>query len=223
MEPRTYEHLGIQPGDWGGSMIIWGTYVTKKVVSTGQFYCPRCANHRSYKLRRPKKWGHLYWIPIIPMEEFDRYVECDGCKGAYQEIVLNHDPVRAQRDMEDSLSRVICQIMCLMAGETGGVSLRLSDQIASSIHDILKIDMTPAAIHAAVSNGANDLQSVLSDVERQAPSLSARGKELVLRAALAAASSPLTEPRRAFGAEIGKRLGMMPAHVSGVLAEFAAN
>jgi len=53
-------------------MIIWGTYVTKKIVSTGQFYCPRCANHRSYKLRRPKKWGHLYWIPIIPMEEFDR-------------------------------------------------------------------------------------------------------------------------------------------------------
>src|SRR5215831_823784 len=101
-----------------GSMIIWGTYVTKKIVSTGQFYCPRCANHRSYKLRRPKKWGHLYWIRIIPMQEFDRYVECDGCKGAYQEIVLRHDPARAQHDFEDNVSRV---------------SLRLSDQIAASV------------------------------------------------------------------------------------------
>ena len=204
-------------------MIIWGTYVTKKVVSTGQFYCPRCANHRSYKLRRPKKWGHLYWIPIIPMEEFDRYVECDGCKGAYQEIVLRHDPARAQRDFEDKVSQMLCQIMTLMAGERDSVSLRLSDQIAASVRDILKIEMSPAAIHAAMSNGANDLQTVLSNVEQQAPTLSARGKDMVLRAALAAAPLPLTEPRRAFAMEIGKRLGMMPAHVSGVLAEFAAN
>jgi zinc-ribbon family len=204
-------------------MIIWGTYVTKKIVSTGQFYCPRCANHRSYKLRRPKKWGHIYWIPIIPMQEFDRYVECDGCKGAYQEIVLQHDPMRAQHNMEDNLSHMICQIMSMMAGERGSVSLHLSDQIAASIRDILKVEMTPAAIHAAVSNGANDLQSVLDNVEQQAPSLSARGKDLVLRAALAAAPSPLSEPRRAFAMEIGKRLGMMPAHVGGVLAEFATN
>jgi hypothetical protein len=204
-------------------MIVWGTYVTKKIVSTGQFYCPRCANHRGYKLRRPKKWGHLYWIPIIPMQEFDRYVECDGCKGAYQEIVLQHDPMRAQRDMEDNLSCMICQIMSMMAGERGNVSPHLSDQIAASVRDILKIEMTPEAIHAAVSNGANDLQSVLGNVERQAPSLSARGKDLVLRATLAVAPSPLSEPRRAFAAEIGKRLGMMPAHVSGVLTEFAAN
>ena len=204
-------------------MIIWGTYVTKKIVSTGQFYCPRCASHRGYKLRRPKKWGHLYWIPIIPMEELGRYVECEGCNGAYQEIVLQHDPERAQREFEDNIARMLCQIMSLMAGERDRVSLRLSDQIAASIRDILKIEMSPAAIQAAVSNGANDLQSVLSDIEQQAPSLSARGKDMVLRAAIAAASLPLTEPRHAFAAEIGKRLGMMPAHVSGVLAEFAAN
>jgi len=204
-------------------MIIWGTYVTKKVVSTGQFYCPRCANHRSYKLRRPKKWGHLYWIPIIPMEEFDRYVECDGCKGAYQEIVLQHDPSRAQRDFEDNVSRMLCQIMVLMAGERDSVSVRLSDQIAGSVRDILKIEISPAAIHAAMSNGANDLQTVLGNVEQQAPTLSARGKDMVLRAAIAAAPLPLTEARRTFAAEIGKRLGMMPAHVSGVLAEFATN
>jgi hypothetical protein len=205
------------------SMIIWGTYVTKKIVSTGQFYCPRCASHRGYKLRRPKKWGHLYWIPIIPMEEFDRYVECEGCNGAYQEIVLKHDPARAQRDFEDNVSHMLCQIMCLMAGERDSVSLGLSDQIAASVRDILKIEMSPAAIHAAMSNGANDLQTVLSNVEQQAPSLSDRGKDMVLRAALAAAPLPLTEPRRAFAGEIGKRLGMMPAHVSGVLAEVATN
>lgn len=204
-------------------MIIWGTYVTKKVVSTGQFYCPRCANHRAYKLRRPKKWGHLYWIPIIPMEEFDRYVECEGCKGAYQEIVLQHDPVRAQRDFEDNVSRMLCQVMCLMAGERDSVSPHLSDQVAASVRDILKIEMPPAAIQAVMSNGGNDLQAVLSNVEQQARLLSDRGKDMVLRAALAAAPLPLTEARRTFASEVGKRLGMMPAHVSGVLAEFATN
>jgi zinc-ribbon family len=203
-------------------MIIWGTYVTKKVVSTGQFYCPRCANHRSYKLRRPKKWGHLYWIPIIPMEEFGRYVECDSCRGAFQEIVLQHDPVRAQRNFEDDIARTLCQVMALMAGETDAASLRLADQIAASVRDILKIEISPAAIQDALSNGATDLDAVLGNVERQAPALSTRGKELVLRAAVDVAA-PLTERRHALAAEIGRRLGMMPAHVSGVLAEFAAH
>src|SRR5262249_59673512 len=118
---------------------------------------------------------------------------------------------------------MICQIMSMMAGERGSVSLRLSDQIAASIRDILKLEMPPAAIHAAVSNGANDLQTVLGNVEQQAPSLSARGKDLVLRATLAVAPSPISEPRRAFPAEIGNRLRMTPAHVDLVRADFATS
>ncbi|EYD77745.1 hypothetical protein Rumeso_00661 [Rubellimicrobium mesophilum DSM 19309] len=53
-------------------MIVWGSYVRKKVVGTGEFHCPGCGQQRDYKLQRPKKWGHLYWIPLIPMQEFDR-------------------------------------------------------------------------------------------------------------------------------------------------------
>src|SRR5262249_38639399 len=118
-------------------MIIWGTYVTKKVVSTGQFYCPRCSSHRSYKLRRPNKWGHLYWIPIIQTQEYERFVESDGSSGTYQEIVLQQDPARAQRDLEHNVTRTLGQIKGLMAGERDSVSQHLSDQIAASIRDIL--------------------------------------------------------------------------------------
>ena len=204
-------------------MIIWGTYVTKKVISTGQFYCPGCNNHRSYKLRRPKKWGHLYWIPIIPMDEFERYVECEACNGAYLEVVLQHDPIRAQRELEQNLSGMLCQLMSLMAGEKNGVSVRLSDLIAASVRDVLKVEMTPASIQAAIMASPTERATVLSNVERQAPALSERGKDQVLRAALLAAPEPLTESGRALTAEIGRRLGMMPAHVNGVLAELSAS
>jgi len=202
-------------------MIIWGTYVTKKVISTGQFYCPGCSNHRNYKLRRPKKWGHLYWIPIIPMEELERYVECDACNGAYREIVLQHDPIRAQREFEQNMSGMLCQVMSLMANERSGVSLRLSDLIAASARDILKVEMTPAAIQSAIGAGPTEPETVLSNVERQAATLSDRGKDLILRAALLAAPKPLTASGHALAAEIGRRLGMMPAHLNGVLAEFS--
>jgi len=204
-------------------MIIWGTYVTKKVISTGQFYCPGCSNHRNYKLRRPKKWGHLYWIPIIPMDELERYVECDACKGTYREVVLQHDPIRAQREFEQNVSGMLCQVMSLMANERTGKSMRLSDLIAGSVRDILKVEMTPASIRSAVGPGPAQPETVLTNVERQASTLSERGKDLVLRAAVLAAPKPLTSSGHALAAEIGRRLGMMPAHVNGVLAEFRAN
>ena len=204
-------------------MIIWGTYVTKKVISTGQFYCPGCSNHRNYKLRRPKKWGHLYWIPIIPMDELERYVECDACKGTYREVVLQHDPIRAQREFEQNVSGMLCQVMSLMANERTGMSMRLSDLIAGSVRDILKVEMTPASIRSAVGPGPAQPETVLTNVERQASTLSERGKDLVLRAAVLAAPKPLTSSGHALAAEIGRRLGMMPAHVNGVLAEFRAN
>jgi hypothetical protein len=101
--------------------------------------------------------------------------------------------------------------------------VRLSDLIAASVRDILKVEMTPAAIQAAIMAGLTDRATVLSNVERQAPALSERGKDLVLRAALLAAPKPLTESGRALAAEIGRRLGMMPAHVNGLLAELSAS
>jgi hypothetical protein len=206
-------------------IIVWGSNVTNKVVSTGQFYCLACRQQRGYKLRQPKEWATVFWIPIFPLKEFERYVECDACNATFGELVL-HDPDRAQRELDDeherdaNLARMICQVMALMAGERDGVSARLAGEIANAVRHILKREMPPEAIHAALTAGPIDPEAVLGNVERQAAALTDRGKELVVRAAAVAARKPLSDGSRALAAEVGRRLGVAPARVAGVLADF---
>jgi hypothetical protein len=77
-------------------------------------------------------------------------------------------------------------------------------------------------ILAAIAAGPDEPEAVLLDVGRQAASLSERGKELVLRAAVVAAPKPLTENSGTLAIEIGRRLGMKPEAVYATLAEFSA-
>ena len=181
-------------------MIIWGTYVTKKVISIGQFYCPGCNNHRNYKLRRPKKWGHLYWIPLIPMDEFERYVECEACNGAYREVVLQHDPIRAQRELEQNLSGMLCQLMSLVAGEKNGVSVRLSDLIAASVRDIVKVEMTRPP-SAAIMAGLTERATVLATSSGRRQRCRSAARIWCARRALAT-PKPLTRSAPALTAKV---------------------
>ena len=71
-------------------MIIFGTTSTRKLLGSGQFRCPQCDAQTRYEKRRAKRWGHLYWIPILPMDEFPPYVECMKCKGTFIDRVLEH-------------------------------------------------------------------------------------------------------------------------------------
>lgn len=202
-------------------MIVWGTYVTKKILESGQFYCPGCKQHRGYNLRRPKKWGHLYWIPIIPMEELARYVECTSCNKAWTEAALQYDPIREEGERNEKLSTMVAQVMALMAGESGQ-NMRLADTISATTRDLIAVEMKPEAVLAAVT-AARDPDTVLSNATTQAAYLTDRGKEIVLRAAISVApAQPLDDRGRAMALEIGQCFKMMPAHVNGVLAEVSA-
>lgn len=202
-------------------MIIWGTYVTKKIIQKGEFFCPGCAEHRGYHLRRPKKWGHLYWIPLIPMQELDRYVECTVCDKAWNETVLQHDPIREQHQRDDNLATTLAQLMLLMSGE-GGLTPALTDKIIEATERLLGVNATPESIASAVMSGS-DRNAVLSSTAQQADSLNDRGKEATLRAVIAVAPGrPLGEREWILASDIGKHLGMSSAHVSGVLTEMAA-
>jgi hypothetical protein len=209
-------------------IIVWGSRIINGVVSTGQFYCPGCRQERAYRLCQPKEWATVFWIPIFRLKEFDRYVECDGCNATYGEHILRQDPATAQRELDAereryvNLAGMLCQLMTLMADERNAVSARLTDQIAGAVRHVLKLEMPPEAIHAAIATGPSEPEAVLRNVERQAVALTDRGKELALRAAVVAARKPLAESRRALAAEVGRRLGVAPAQVNDVIAEFSA-
>lgn len=209
-------------------MIVWGTRVTNKVVSTGQFYCPRCMQQCDYKLRQPKKWGCIYWIPVFPLQEFEPYVECASCNGNYPVEALRHDrgtaqqQFDAQRELEGNLARMLCKVMALMAGEKNNVSPRLCSMIANAVRHVLKIDMPHGDILAAIAAGPDEPEAVLRNVKQQAASLTDRGKELVLRAVVVVAPKPLSESKLTLALEIGHRLGLTRERAYATLTEFSA-
>jgi zinc-ribbon family len=73
-------------------MIIFGTRVRHKTLSTGQFYCPNCKTQRNYDLRRARNYFALYFIPIIPMNTVGEYVTCQTCSTNFNPDVLKMAP-----------------------------------------------------------------------------------------------------------------------------------
>ena len=117
---------------------------------------------------------------------------------------------------------MLCEVMSLMAGERNDVSPNLCSLIANAVRRLLNIDMPPGDILAAIAAGPDEPEAMLRNVEQQAASLTDRGKELVLRAAVVAAPKPLTQSKLALAIEISRRLGMTIERAYATLTEFSA-
>jgi len=212
---------------WQGLMIVWGRSISNKVLDIGQFYCPGCRQRCGYALRQDQKWGTIYWVPIVSLEKSEPYVECAECHRTYPEAALRHDHASAQqqydaqRALEGDLSKMLCEVMALMAGEKHSVSPYLCGLVSNAVRRLLRIEMPEDDILAAIAAAPDQPEALLGNVERQAASLTDRGREIVLRAAVVAAPKPLTESSGTLAIEIGRRLGMKPEAIYATLAEFS--
>jgi transcription elongation factor Elf1 len=73
-------------------MIIWGSRGREKVISSGQFYCPKCNIMRPYKLKSVGRYFTLYFIPLFQTKKMGEYVECQFCHQAFKSEILDYRP-----------------------------------------------------------------------------------------------------------------------------------
>ncbi|HBX77313.1 MAG TPA: hypothetical protein DEG43_06690 [Acidimicrobiaceae bacterium] len=74
-----------------------GTTFKRKTLDDGTFSCynSNCKGRKngqekqSYKARQERKWFTVLYIPIVPMGEPQKYVECKSCKEVYPMSHLN--------------------------------------------------------------------------------------------------------------------------------------
>lgn len=64
-------------------MIVFGTKNTPSVINTGEFNCPNCQDRRNYTLKKNKKYFHVFFIPLIPMDNLGDSLECQKCSSSY--------------------------------------------------------------------------------------------------------------------------------------------
>ena len=90
-------------------MIIWGSRGRTKVISRGQFMCPRCQQLRPYEHKIIGKYFTLYFIPLFQTKKLAEYIECKFCSTPFETSVLNYDHT-LQKDVQDFLQSVQKQI-----------------------------------------------------------------------------------------------------------------
>lgn len=199
-------------------MIIYGTKHTTKTLQQGEFYCPHCTTRRAYVMARRKRWFHIYWIPLAPMEELPPYVECQVCKNAWQPKILEFDPEADRKEANRQIRRGIAYMLAKVASAAHLSPSRTEAEIASTLTELTGEASNAEEANRLMAEAATEGKDAEVYAKDLANLLSDRGRELVLRAAVslakldgAAAPAELTP--------IGLGLGMSSAHVSGVIAE----
>jgi len=76
-------------------MIIVGSMGIPFTRAKGEFYCPRCRTTKPFRDRHVRRFLTLYFIPLIPLDKIEEFVECGGCKEHFNRGALTYSPEAA--------------------------------------------------------------------------------------------------------------------------------
>lgn len=191
---------------FGLSVFFFGT------AGTGVFHCTRCGGDRHYKQKVGRRWFTLFFVPVIPLNEVGRVVECQTCRTRFDPAVLG----------------------IATAGQLGTALPLIYRTFAVAV---LRVGDSPAAREAArkVAGWAgaqpygpaeleHDLARLPPRLDDQTyhviQQLDADGRERIMLAAarVAAADGPMTDDERQVLTGIGQYLGLSVAAIRGTMA-----
>jgi len=206
-------------------MLIWGTKAVKKIVATGEFYCPNCSTTTSYKHVRARRHGHVYWIPLFPIGEGVNYVECNRCKATWQPNILDHQARDSSRT-QDLLGAAVLPAAIAVAAADGRVDREEVQLICQVVEGVTGAALEPGDVESAArSAGKSQLHTAQQLLRQVEPALSAEGKEMVLKVALMVASvdGSFDESEGEVIGVIASSLGITSDHFRGIVAGLGAD
>jgi len=204
-------------------MIIWGWRGVTSSTGQGVFHCPQCNSRRDYDKKRVQRYFTLYFIPLLPLNELSRYVECRSCRGTYREEVLQYDPQARQQEMQAEFRRAVRRVMVLMMMADGEVA-DSEKKLMSKVHQqLLGKPLGEAELQSEIAAVSREKTPIADYLARVEPYLNNAGKEIVVKAAflVAAADGQFQDGERKLLADVARALQMTPAHLTGIINEFA--
>ena len=202
--------------------IVWGSRGRNKTIGEGEYYCPECGDYRQYRKIAVTRWFTLYWIPLFPMgKPVGEYIECQSCKGTFNDRVLQFDPKGAQEKFEAAFSIAAKRVMFKLALADGHIDDAEIAQITRAFANITKREIDPADIGAELEAAKSDQRPIRDYVVDIAPTLNDTGKEQVLRAAIAVANADghLDPAELDELHELALALDLPKAYANGIFAE----
>jgi tellurite resistance protein len=214
-------------------IIVYGSYgITYSKGPPGEFHCPCCSGTRGYRHRRVRRFFHVFFIPLIPLNLAGEYVECAGCKGTYKLEVLEASKALIS-GMAAGMAQAPGQGPSLSEGQKAArrvlAMMTLADGRVEEAEIVAMLDYLRFAEKRSVTR-----DEVLAELEaaRTAPAdvetfcrqimgfLNEQGRQDVLKAAhmVASADGHVDPSEQKLLERLGIALGMKPAQVSSNLA-----
>lgn len=200
--------------------IIFGTRGVTLTGEKGDFHCPQCGPHNSFKIKKVRRFFTLYFIPIIPLDLLGEYLECSTCQGTFNTEVRDYDPSKAQEQIQAVYMVAMKQAMiCTLLAD--GV---IDDEEVKAVQEIFEelsgIQVTEDDLREeimGIQRQGEDALELLSTIGQE---LNDSGKEKVIVSVhrIAAADGHVDESEIEYIHQLGQAMGMSPAHVRGVLA-----
>jgi hypothetical protein len=211
-------------------LLVFGVRYLASVVATGLFHCPSCGGDRQYRLRRPRAWIHVFWIPVVPLRAAQEYVECALCRSRYQPSVLEVPTSERlgallSRGTRTAAAYVLTGLIAgPQAGRAGSTTARQDrgddvEVAASVLQRSLGPGYTPEMLAADLA--AHREGSDFTVLQQLAAQLTMLGKESLLRglADLVLALARSGEPDWRRVGHVAAAVGVTPTHLRGILDE----
>lgn len=202
-------------------MLIWGFKTLFKTLSEGVFFCPQCGGDRPYQLKLARRWFTLFFIPVFTYRQDGTHVECQVCKGAFNEAALQRQTNAALAVGKRDAMRVVAYSMLRAAGSPSAAARAKAAEAISSVVSSAG-DCTVAQVDAEWATAPIDLDAVVVPI---GDALQSGGREWLLSwaVAIALADGEVTAAERALLDRIGALLQMSSAHVAGVVTTAQQN
>ncbi|QEG39150.1 tellurite resistance TerB family protein [Roseimaritima ulvae] len=81
----------------GVPLIVIGSMNLTRTLARGDFSCPHCGRLQAYRLRARRPFLTVYLIPMIPLGDRERFVQCQQCRNRFDPAVLERDSPSTSR------------------------------------------------------------------------------------------------------------------------------
>jgi hypothetical protein len=198
-------------------VVLLGFQFHFRTTGRGRLHCQRCGGDRNYRQCVGRRWIHLIFVPVIPLDRVAEHVQCTTCGTRYRKEILAV-PTSAQMGAALPAGTRVAVAAMLRAGDQRSGVAR-----ASAIETV--------RISGVRDYGDSALGEDLTCAEGASSQLAAALRTLAVQLTMPAhewflaevvrvglADGQLSDGERYAARQIAAYLGLTPAHAHGVIS-----
>ena len=197
-------------------MVFLGFRFHFRVTGQGVLHCQRCGGDRKYRKCAGRRWIHVLFIPVIPLDRILEHVQCVECGTRYRsEVLVLPTLAQMQAALPDATRAAVAAM--LRAGIERSEPAR-----ACAIETVMRAGVED---YCEMSLGV-DLRKSEDECGELADALGRLALQLIMPAhewfladviRVGLADGQLSDEERCTAREIAAYLGMTPAQAHGVI------